>query len=240
MLNAAFAGMSLPTVRQDIDNRILPLRPDVVAYYPTPMQYLEGKLPKATPPSMEPVVDLPRWRSRAFPRFRDAIKRSVPEPLLDLIRVVDTRRTRAASKIEAQTEFPSDRLDAFEADLRSLVGDLRGAGVRPVLVVHRNRFRETSSPESQRLLRAWERFYPRYTGEAIVEFDLNAADRTKRVGADSAILVVDPIESLRAANVPVFSDFSHFNDAGAALVGREVASRLAPVACGAQSASRRP
>ena len=240
MLNAAFAGMSLPTVRQDIANRILPLRPDVVAYYPTPMQYLEGKLPQGTPPSFEPVDALPQWRSRAFPRFRDAIKRSVPEPLLDLIRVLDTRRTRAASKIEAQTEIPVDRLDAFEADLRILVGDLKRVGVRPVIVVHRNRFSETWSPESQRLLRAWERFYPRFTGEAIVEFDQKAADRTKRVGADSAVLVVDPLTPLRATNEPVFADFSHFNDYGAALVGREVALRLAPVACGANRGSRRP
>lgn len=233
VLNAAFAGMSLPTVRQDIERRILPLRPDVVLYYPTPMQYLFDELPKAAAPSLTAVKPPSPWRSRARPRFRDAIKRAVPAPLLDIIRVLDTRRTRSRSRVEASSTVPVDRLSAFELDLRGLVGDLRRGGVQPILVVHRNRFAEVTSVESQRFLRAWERFYPRYTGAAIRRFDDLAGERTIRVGADSGVLVVDPLAKLRASDVPVFNDFSHFNDVGAALVGAEVARRLVPQLCGA-------
>ena len=232
VLNAAFAGMSLPTVRQDIAKRILPLRPHAIVYYPTPMQYVGEQLPGAATPSFDPIAPPSPWRSRATPRFRDAIKRSVPTPILDVLRVLDTRRYRAKAQVEASSTAPLDRLDAFEQDLRGLVGDLKKAGVLPLIAVHQNRFREIASPESQRFLRAWERFYPRLTGAAIVEFDRLAGERTKRVGADSGVLVVDAGSALRDANVPVFADFSHFNDAGAAIVGSGMAMAMAPGLCG--------
>lgn len=231
VLNAAFAGMSLPTVRQDIQKRILPRHPRAVLYYPTPMQYIGDQLPTAAAPLLAPVAPPSPWRSRARPRFRDAIKRAVPLPLLDLVRVVDTKRTRAQAKVEARSTVPIDRLDAFDSDLRALVGDVKRAGVEPVLVIHRNRFAEVTSAESQRFLRAWERFYPLYTGAAIRTFDDLAGERTQKVGADSGVLVVDPLTALRASIIPVFNDFTHFNDAGAALVGAEVARKLAPQLC---------
>ena len=231
--NAAFAGMSLPTVRQDIAKRILPLRPHAIVYYPTPMQYLGEELPGPATPSFDPIASPSRWRSRAIPRFRDAIKRAVPMPILDALRVLDTRRYRAQAQVQASATAPVDRLDAFERDLRGLVGDMKRAGVLPVIAVHQNRFKELSSPESQRFLRAWERFYPRLTGAAIVEFDKLAGERTKRVAADSSVIVVDAGGALRAASMPVFADFSHFNDAGAAIVGSDVAMAMAPGLCGA-------
>jgi hypothetical protein len=232
VLNAAFAGMSLPTVRQDIARRILPLRPDAVVYYPTPMQYLEERLPEAAIPSLDPFTPPVRWRPRATPRFREAFKRAVPTPVLDFLRVVDTRRNRTEARVVVSSAVPMDRVDAFEEDLRGLVGDLKRAGLPAVLAVHQNRFADVSSLESQRYLRAWERFYPRYTGRTILQFDSVAAERTKRVAVDSAVLVVDARQALRSATVPVFADFSHFNDAGAAIVGGEVARELAPSLCG--------
>jgi len=231
VLNAAFAGMSLPTVRQDIQNRILPRRPSAILYYPTPMQYLGAELPTAATPTLAAVSSPSPWRSRARPRFRDAIKRAVPAPLLDLVRVLDTKRTRAQARVEARSTVPIDRLDAFERDLRALVGDVKRAGVEPVLVIHRNRFAEVTSAESQRFLRAWERFYPLYTGAAIRTFDDLAGERTQQVGADSGILVVDPLIALRTSSVPAFADFSHYNDAGASLVGAAVAGNLGPQIC---------
>ena len=151
--------------------------------------------------------------------------------MLDLVRVLDTKRTRAQAKVEARSAVPIDRLDAFEKDLRALVGDVKRAGIEPVLVIHRNRFAEVTSAESQRFLRAWERFYPLYTGAAIRTFDDLAAERTLKVGADSGALVVDPLMALRSSAVPAFADFTHYNDAGAVLVAAEVAGKLAPQLC---------
>ena len=230
VLNAAFAGMSLPTVRQDFERRLRQLQPDMVLYYPTPMQYLVGDQPKPAQPVTGPVAELPAWRSRALPRFRDAVKRGVPQPLLDLVRKVDTWRTRSRAGVTAKSEVEAARLSAFEEGLRTIVGTYRAAGTEPVLVVHANRFTDTTSVESKRLLTAWERFYPAYTGTAIVRFDAEAAERTLLVGRDSGVVVVDPRASLLAAP-GAFSDFSHFNDAGAAIVGGLAARAVAPRFC---------
>lgn len=230
VLNAAFAGMSLPTVYADYDRRLKGLAPEVVIYYPTPMQYLYEKAPEPAEIRTGPVPSLSVWRSRALPRFRDAAKRSVPAPLLDLLRRLDTYRTRSKYAVSAKNRVEDTRADRYEADLRKLVGRYRSGGATPVLVVHGNRFDETTSVESKRFLIAWERFYPAYTGQAIVAYDSVAAERTHRVGRDSSLLVIDARASLRK-NPESFADFSHFADTGSAILAGAVARGLAPLVC---------
>lgn len=231
VLNAAFAGMALPTVRQDYELRLRPLQPRVVVYYPTPMQYLEAaELPKASAPAAV-AKPLDPWGVRAIPRFRDALKRAVPEPLLDLLRQLDTRRTLAAVGAKAKTVPEPERLEAFDRDLRGLVGSYRAGGSTPVLVIHRHRFRDTSSVENRRLLRAWERFYPRYTAGALLAFDDSAAARMRQIGRDSAVAVVDPLPGLIPVRDSAFADFSHFTARGSAVMAEAVATAVRPLVC---------
>lgn len=232
VLNAAFAGMALPTVRQDYDLRLRALKPRVAIYYPTPMQYLEdAELPKPALPTNGAGSQLPAWRLRAVPRFRDAFKRAVPEPLLDLVRQLDTRRKLAAVGAKARNEAETERLDAFDRDLRGLVGSYRAGGSTPVLVVHRHRFRDTTSVADQRWLRAWERFYPRYTARALLAFDDSAAARMRLIGADSGVAVVDPLPALAPIRESAFADFSHFTALGSAAIAATVAKAVGPVVC---------
>lgn len=232
VLNAAFAGMSLPTVEQDFKLRLKSKSPDLVVYYPTPMQYLSNLPVTATPPSTEPPRDLPVFRSRALPRFRDAFKRALPEPALNALRGLMLRRSRGASGTVPTQQVEDFRLAAYESDLRRLIGTYREAGVTPVLVIHRNRFTEMESQEAKMWLRAWERFYPQYTGDAIVKFDSVAALRVAAVGADSAVTVVDPLSGLRNIGSAAFSDYSHLSSAGAAVVGGLAARALGSTLCG--------
>ncbi len=228
VVNAAFAGMSLPTVAQDVRLRISRLQPRFGVYYPTPMQYLEGEsLPVATKPPATEASATTSIRSRFLPRFRDAVKRSVPEAILDAARRISTARQRRSGGLVAKTTPELDRLAAFEEDLRSLVGTYRAAGITPILVVHQNRFREVESTESRRLLTAWERFYPRYTAGAILAFDSLGALATKRVASDSGVVAVDPSMALRRSDTSkAFADFTHFTDWGASAVAGEVAKAL--------------
>lgn len=238
VLNAAFAGMSLPTVIQDVRLRIAPLRPRVGVYYPTPMQYLEGD---ALPRAMAPHSGAPRppqQRLRFVPRLRDALKRSTPEVALDLARRILTARTRSSAGISASDRAEPERLAAFESDLRRLVGAYRQAGIEPMLAVHQNRFRESDSETSRRLLTAWERFYPRYTARAILSFDSLGGDATRRVAQDSAVHLLDPGPALaRWDSDRVFADFTHFSDQGAAVVAGEAARILKPEVCTGGNAS---
>ncbi len=228
VLNAAFAGMSLPTVEQDVRLRISTVRPDWIVYYPTPMQYLEGTAPMAANPVRARDAAPPLWRPRALLRFRDAAKRAVPEPTLDLLRRISTQRSRKEASITPLAAAPKSAAEAFERDLRILVGTIRKSGAQPALVVHQNRFRKSRSATDSRLLRAWERYYPLYTGEAIISFDVEAAQRTAKVAADSGVLLIDPKTLLRGESDELFADFSHFTDLGAKIVAEAVATRLGP------------
>jgi hypothetical protein len=239
VLNAAFAGMSLPTVREDFDRRLRRFSPTVVIYYPTPMQYLYEKPPAPAEPRVGAIPELPAYRSRAFPRFRDALKRGVPAPVLDLLRRVDLERSRSSGETAARTRVEGKRLDRFEQDLRGLVGRFRQGGATPVLVVHANRFADTTSVESRRYLTAWERFYPAYTGTAIVRYDAEAALRTLRVGRDSGLAVVDARDALRRQGA-AFSDYSHFNSEGSAIVAGATARTVAALVCGTERTSPLP
>lgn len=233
VVNAAFAGMSLPTVAQDIELRIARDHPRVGVYYPTPMQYMEASLPSAPARSPGAASALPVARLRFVPRLRDAIKRSTPDRVLDILRRLDTERARSTSEEPPLGTPEPARVQAFESDLRMLVGTYRRHAIDPVLVVHQNRFRETSSVESKRLLAAWERFYPRYTGEAILAFDSLGAEATRRVARDSAVALVDASDALRRLDPSkAFADFSHFTDLGAGVVAGIAARAVSARACG--------
>ena len=234
VMNGAFAGMSLPTVTADIRRRGAALKPRMVIYYPTPMQYIEEKaLPKATPAGTVAAPAPPWWRLRAPARFRDAFKTMIPLPVLDWLRQRDTKRQRSVTGFEVFNEVPSERLDAFERDLRELVGATHGIGATSVLVAHRHRFADTASVDQRRWLRAWERFYPLATGAVLLEFDRQAGERTRRVALDSGAVFVDPDSGLREIGVSAFADFSHFTDRGSAAMAAAVGSAVGPsLGCG--------
>lgn len=231
VLNSAFAGMSLPTVEQDFVRRVSRLKPSVVIYYPTPMQYIEGDSVRAATPSFAAPAPLSPFRSRALPRFRDAFKRATPEPLLDLARRAVTARSRQATGAAPKEAVEAPRLERYLSDLERLLQTYRSAGSEPVIVVHRNRFSETSSPDAQRLLRAWERFYPRYTGQAIVDFDETAGRETLELGRRLGVTVVDPLSALRAQGDSAFADFSHFTDSGSRVVAEAARDGVRPLVC---------
>lgn len=233
VLNAAFAGMSLPTVAQDLDLRLKSIAPKILVYYPTPMQYLEAELPVAARIDSTPVRGPSMWRLRGASRLRDAVKRSVPAAILNQLRVWDTQSSRSKLGAAPLAAAPGERLDAYEDGLRSIVGRARGHGIEPVLVVHRNRFRDTIDVKERQMLRAWERFYPRFTGGAILAFDDSAANRTLAIGRDSGVVVIDPLPALTPLGARAFADFSHFTDIGAAALGGTAAARLAGPLCGA-------
>jgi len=229
--NAAFAGMSLQRVRYDIQHRLRQLAPFAVVYYPTPMQYLDPQLPPSEANDGPASTVKIRQQSRALPRVRDAVKRIMPEVILDRLRVQQTEYSRRSLGAAPQDRAPLDRLARFEVDLRALVGDVRSIGAVPVLIVHQNRFSGPLSESDQRWLRAWEKYYPVFTGRAILEFEGLARLATQRVAGDSAIVIVDPSAALAESPATAFSDFSHFTGHGSAIFAGHVARALDASVC---------
>lgn len=217
VLNAGFIGMSLPTVEQDLRLRLRGLTPRVVVYYPTPPQYAED-LPVAVTPDSSGKVSgaVPSWYLRSTARVYNQLKTMIPA-FSDVLRRRDIAAKRAGQPDDwVYRVIPRDHLEAFDADLRRLVGTIRSIGATPVLATHANGFLG-SPPLSDAMLRAWERFYPRATGEALLAFDAVTTERTRRVAADSNVALVDAWQAFHEVGAPAsFADFSHFTDRGAA------------------------
>lgn len=228
VLNAALPGMSLPTIEQDVHNRIRRFNADVILLYPTPEQYLDEEPPRAAIPdsaadshALSPTrVLYPRIIARA----RNEAKTVVPDFVMTWLR----RRGTSAYISERPTGWrftstPSDRLERYDADLRGFIATVRSLGATPLIATHANVFMRPGAPDPH-LLFAWEKFYPRATGPVIIAFDSVARELTLNAARDSAISVVDLAPRLASANTVPFSDFVHFTDSGAAIV----ASALAP------------
>jgi hypothetical protein len=227
VLNAAFVGMSLPTVEQDFRLRLASLQPRVAVYYPTPPQYLDDQMPQAVAPDAheESTPVWRRWHWRAVERLLAQLKALLPRAIQDRSRQSEIASARASHDTAwLFSRIPTVRIDAFEHDLRTLVGTLRSRGAVPILITHANAF-TGSPPAADDRLRAWEKFYPRATGATLIAFDSVAAIRTRQVATDSGAAVVDAWAAFHGVpSDAMFADFSHFTDAGAA----RMAALLAP------------
>ena len=233
VLNSAFAGMSLPTVEQDVRLRLHRLRPAIIVVYPSSVQYLEDKVPHPAKPdsgAARPLALSRAFQPRILARLREQVKQLLPATVKRFLRAREVRS-------ELQTRppgwrfdtLPSARLALFEEDLRHLIGTIRGIGAEPLLVTHANMFmgRKTFDRE---MLGAWEKFYPRATGSVIVAFDSAARNVTMQVGADSGVVTVDAAKRLAAAPASDFGDFVHFTDSGASVMAEQVGRGVLAIA----------
>ena len=222
VLNAGMPGMSLPTIEQDVRNRVRRFGADFIVLYPTPAQYLTDDAPRPTPPdSARGAGDLSRvemLHPRIVARLRNQLKDALPEFVKTWMRRRETENHLAANPPGWRfTSVPAERLTQYEADLRSLIGAVRSTGAVPVVATHANAFMQRGFNDRDLLL-AWERFYPRAPGRVIVAFDSAARAVTLRVAIDSSARVVDLAARLSSESGSVFSDFAHFTDRGAAIV----------------------
>ena len=235
VLNAAIVGMTMPKAIQSLRLRMRYFDPDVVVYYPTPAQYLYEELPSArAPDSLAGDPPLPvsnALRPRLPGRFRDQLKGLLPAVVLDWLRQRDIDRVRASHPSEWRfPDVPLERVEAFERDLRSLVAAIDSVGAEPVLVTHANAFVGQSSPD-RGALRAWERFYPKATGEMIIRFDALANESVREVAWGGGITLADAEVVFGGVDTDVFADFSHFTDVGAGIQAHLIGRAIAESAC---------
>ena len=228
VLNAAMAGMTLPTVTQDVQRRLPRFAPAVIVYYPTPSQYLNDEMPVAArPDSTAAGPSSPDWRRSLHPRVLDRLREQakglLPERVQDYLRARMIESAVAAHAPGWQFErIPPDRLAAYEADLRAFVGAARAIGAEPVLATHGSMF-SGDRPANPRALRMWGRFYPRATGAVILAFDSAAAERTRAVARDSSVALADVLRMVAPGG---YADNIHFTDVGAGEAAGTIASAV--------------
>jgi hypothetical protein len=250
VLNAAFAGMTLPTIEQDVRNRLARLHPALVVAYPSPVAYLESQRPVAARPDSSPVAGqlgaLAMLYPRAHDRLRDQLKEMLPSVVKSWLRQREIESARARDTGRVFTTVPRDRIAAYDLDLRRLVGTIGRIGATPVLVTHANAFVGRRTINSDNLI-AWGKFLPLATGSTLLAFDSLARLATLKIGADSQAVAVDAARRLSAAPASAFADYEHFADLGAAWMASVVAdgvlaarpiSQLCPGSAGQPDAPR--
>lgn len=227
VLNAAMAGMSLPTVEQDVRTRLARLGADVLLFYPSPTQYLEDARPVAARPDSNAQSAPPPWTRtlhlRMLGRLRDQGKRLLPQVVLTWMKqryVASLAHTHAAGwKFES---IPQDRINAYASDLRTLIGTTRRAGAIPIVATHASIF-PPNGIRDRNAMQSWERFYPRATGDVIVSFDSAARLTTLAVAQDSGVAAIDLQPVLADSVSALFADHVHFTNRGAARVAGALA-----------------
>ena len=231
VLNAAMPGMSLPTIEQDIRLRVRSLRPDYIVVYATPPGYLYDQIPVAAAPdsarrSAPQLAFVNALTPRVADRLRTQLKGILPDFVQERIRRREIRAMLASHPKGWRFETPpTDRIDAYQAELRRVVGAIRGVGAIPVVMTHANRFVGSSDLEHPSL-RTWEKFYPRASGRTIVAFDSLARLATIKVARDSAAVLVDLAATLAKTRGASFADYAHFDDLGGALTASTLAESI--------------
>jgi hypothetical protein len=230
VVNAAIFGMSLPSVDQDLRMRVAPLHPDVVVYYPTPVQYLAESVPRPADPVDPGIRTAEPWfavlRPRSLNALREQLKEVLPSWLKGWLRQEDLNSAVAGRSQDWRfTTVPDDRLVRYDRDLRHIIGTIRAIGAEPVIMTHANHFmarRPGDDDEVATELTAWQLSYPRATGAVLIAFDSDAVAPTLRAALDSGVQAVDLATAMRTASKQdtskLFGDYSHFTDAGSALV----------------------
>lgn len=237
VINAAVAGMALPTLTQYYEKWASQFHPDIVVIYPSPQFYLDNEVPIPAKPPTTPPADI--VRSRFLERLKDTAKQS------DLIKaarvwwILNRERSLKSDDWFFRT-VPQDRVDAFTKDLIKLLAAVAQSGATPVLVTHG--FKTPREPEEQtdqdlRELSAYRIFFPRAEPGVLPRFD-HAANfamieyATPRLNGDadwdwSGIPLIDAAKELDGQR-ELFADPTHFNDEGSKKLAGIVAEGLRP------------
>jgi hypothetical protein len=162
-------------------------------------------------------------------RVREQLKGLVPAPVASWLRARRVERVSRSRGTEWRyREVPPDRVEAFEASLREVVGATRALGAHLVLATHGNAFAAGTRSRPRLEWRiAWERFHPRASADVLIAFDSAAREAVFRVAADSGVTVADVARRVAESSSPGFADYAHFNDGGAAIAAGTMAEAVA-------------
>jgi hypothetical protein len=88
-------------------------------------------------------------------------------------------------------EPPAERLAAFREDLDSLVGAIQATGTRVILVMPAMRFADSLAGDDERYLTSWRQFFPRATGDVLLDFYRAGSAAVCGVARSRGMQVVD-------------------------------------------------
>jgi len=241
VINAAIVGAGLRAQLRLWENYLTRFRPGVVLIYPSPTYYLGAADPSRAWAPM-PGRAVPSRPVPPRPRLLEKLHNVIHTP--DII-----QRRRLARWIVRDTAGkpaswffrtpPESRLDDFMSDLDTLVRSVRASGATPVIMTHAMRFTVPPQDANDILILAWHQYTDRATIPALLNFELEAAERMRTYAKCNDVGLID-IQRRVGGRADLFGDFVHFDDRGSSVVAGAIASRLPKVllAAGDSQASR--
>ena len=223
VVNAAIAGMALPSMTTYWEQWASRFRPQTVVVYPSPLFYLDDQLPKSYLGTAIPPP--PAFQSRLLQRLVDQAKQV---PLLRRLRARHVIAGKLVGKGPGDlftSEIPRDRLAAFSADLERLATSIEQRGARPVLVTHAFKTTSPPVPADHAELEYFRIFFPRVTLDGFAAFEAAAREAVIALAGRHGWAVIDAAASLTGRR-ELFADPVHFNDTGSARMAGIIADRL--------------
>lgn len=226
VINAAVAGMTLPSLTAYWNHWAKDFHPDIVVIYPSPLFYLDNDPPQAATP--RPNLDRsPGFRSRFLERLIDTAKQSA------FLKTIRGRLAlwRAARSQAAPPDFnepPAERLKQYADDLETLIADIRKSGARVVLVTHAFKADQPLTAADRRELDAFRVFFPRALPSTMAAFETSANLEIDRLGKHLHVPVIDAAADLTGKR-DHFGDPVHFNDAGSKIMADRLVRDLTPL-----------
>ena len=224
IVNAAMAGMMLPSMQAYWEKWLMPFRPDTVLLYPSPQFYLEDEVPRAANPTARVGSEPAAFSSRFYPRLRDTVRQSA---LLRRLRVKLLVWRAHSSKGDDWSfhELPQDRVDAYVDHVESMCDAIERSGSCPIIISHANK---AASPPRSEDLAAWEPmrvYFPRASSRLLAEFEVAANQALGAMAQRRQWKMIDASRHL-SSHSGYFADAVHFTDAGARKLAEILAEEI--------------
>ena len=231
VVNAAYPGMSLPSILKRAQYTEDTLHPKIAVIYPSFTNYIEDMDDNSTtapataaqekaapPPANHWSIDL-----RITGIIQTALKSHLPEKVQTWMREYEIER--ADKNIQVMASLPQSQVDKFQSDLDRLVQTIQQDHTGVILVTHATRFSNPLTVEDRKYLIMWRQFYPQLSESGLIDMEsrMNAAMRT--VGERDGVPLVDAAKLVEPGGQN-FQEFSHFTDHGAYEVGTLVAQQI--------------
>jgi len=223
VVNLSTPGMSIPRIVELYERWIRKFDFDAILYYPSPAMYLDTEAPRfrRSVPGISKSLsasDSFFWKLRLPEKTWDMLREQLPTRLQVELKLYQIKRKRREFPKEWVWEqhAPQERVTIFREHLLELINVFQQNGTRVILATHANRFRDIPTERYGKEMVGWIRFYPRASGESILDMEQKANQVIRELGAKHNIIVVDE-ERLVWKDPHQYADFSHFTDSGAAL-----------------------
>lgn len=232
VINAAIAGMSLPQRTRHLTSRLLRLRSDVVvmmleygSYAGLTRENVQVRRQSHAVLSDTSGIMVGLKSLRMISRVKDIVLPKFPAPIREM--VVNMERTFRTNLVKQQlgaqyrsfVQVQPFEIDMFRSDLEELAAVTREAGVTLILTSPAMWFTDRNVAA---MYLSWPYVDESWWRQAQTIF----SDVAKTFAQSHDIAYLDLSESVHGNEESLMTDFLHFNDRGADVVGRRIAQQM--------------